>query len=126
MLAATYVKFALPHCINALYGANPRWLIETLFVCTAQTVAAFASNPQMDGRHRRHLALSLVLHSWTQDLQRHIDLYAVMVCGVFDIRGVLGQAHAKPQLPVFGAGVAQGVSGQVHGRGDTGTRERSK
>jgi hypothetical protein len=29
-------------------------------------------------------AFSLVLHTWTQDLRRHIHVHAVMACGVLD------------------------------------------
>ena len=32
-----HLVFTLPHSLNALYGAHPRWVIDTLFACTAQT-----------------------------------------------------------------------------------------
>jgi hypothetical protein len=77
-----HLVFTLPHCLNGLYGAHPRWLIDTLFGCTAQTLSEFAANPKWMGATDGTPAFSLVLHTWTQDLQRHIHVHAVMACGV--------------------------------------------
>ena len=77
-----HLVFTLPHSLNALYGAHPRWVIDTLFACTAQTLAEFAANPKWLGVAGGTPAFSLVLHTWTQDLRRHIHLHAVMACGV--------------------------------------------
>jgi len=79
-----HLVFTLPHCLNGLYGAHPRWVIDTLFTCTAQTLAEFAVNSKWMGTTGGTPAFSLVLHTWTQDLQRHIHLHAVMACGVLD------------------------------------------
>ncbi len=43
-------------------------------------------------------AFSLVLHTWTQDLQRHIHGHAVMTCGVL---GKDGQWHVPVRKPDF-------------------------
>jgi Putative transposase/Transposase zinc-binding domain len=77
-----HLVFTLPHSLNALYGTHPRWVIDTLFACTAQTLAEFATNPKWMGAAGGTPAFSLVLHTWTQDLRRHIHLHAVMACGV--------------------------------------------
>lgn len=82
-----HLVFTLPHSLNGLYGAHPRWLIDTLFACTAQTLSEFAVNPKWMGVAGGTPAFSLVLHTWTQDLQRHIHLHAVMACGVLDRDG---------------------------------------
>jgi len=79
-----HLVFTLPHCLNGLYGAHPRWVIDTLFTCTAQTLSEFAANSKWMGTTGGTPAFSLVLHTWTQDLQRHIHLHAVMACGVLD------------------------------------------
>lgn len=73
-----HLVFTLPHALNALYGAHPHWVIDTLFACSAQTLKEFAANPQWLGGTP---ALSLVLHTWTQDLQRHLHVHGVMACG---------------------------------------------
>lgn len=77
-----HLVFTLPHGLNALYGAHPRWVIDTLFACTAKTLSEFAANAKWMGVAGGTPAFSLVLHTWTQDLQRHIHLHAVMACGV--------------------------------------------
>ena len=77
-----HLVFTLPHSLNGLYGAHPRWVIDTLFSCTAQTLSEFAANATWMGCSGGTPAFSLVLHTWTQDLRRHLHLHAVMACGV--------------------------------------------
>lgn len=73
-----HLVFTLPHALNALYGVHPHWVIDTLFACTAQTLKEFAADSQWLGGTP---ALTLVLHTWTQDLQRHLHVHGVMACG---------------------------------------------
>ena len=93
-----HLVFTLPHSLNALYGAHPRWVIDTLFACTAQTLAEFAANPKWMGTIGGTPAFSLVLHTWTQDLQRHLHLHAVMACGVLDQAGQWALPTRKPDF----------------------------
>ena len=93
-----HLVFTLPHGLNGLYGAHPRWVIDTLFACTAQTLIEFAANPAWMGCAGGIPAFSLVLHTWTQDLRRHLHLHAVMACGVL---GRDGQWHAPVRKPDF-------------------------
>ena len=93
-----HLVFTLPHSLNALYGAHPRWVIDTLFTCTAQTLSECAANPKWMGVDGGAPAFSLVLHTWTQDLQRHIHVHAVMACGVLD---KAGQWHTPVRKPDF-------------------------
>ena len=51
-----HLVFTLPHSLNGLYGAHPRWVIDTLFTCTAQTLSEFAANPKWMGNKRFKLA----------------------------------------------------------------------
>lgn len=94
----THLVFTLPHSLNALYGAHPRWVIDNLFACTAQTLTEFAANPKWMGATGGTPAFSLVLHTWTQDLQRHIHLHAVMACGVLDRSGQWATPSRKPDF----------------------------
>jgi hypothetical protein len=94
-----HLVFTLPHSLNALYGAHPRWVIDTLFAATGQTLNEFAANPQwISGAGGATPAFTLVLHTWTQDLRRHIHLHAVMACGALDREG---QWHAPTRKPDF-------------------------
>lgn len=93
-----HLVFTLPHGLNGLYGAHPRWVIDTLFGCTAQTLGEFAANPKWMGVACGTPAFSLVLHTWTQDLRLHVHLHAVMACGVL---GKDGQWHNPARKPDF-------------------------
>jgi EAL domain-containing protein (putative c-di-GMP-specific phosphodiesterase class I) len=50
------------------------------------------------GRAHGTPAFSLVLHTWTQDLQRHIHVHAVMACGVLDKEGQWATPTRKPNF----------------------------
>jgi non-ribosomal peptide synthetase component F len=93
-----HLVFTLPHSLNALYGAHPRWVIDTLFASAAQTLSEFAANPRWMGTEKGTPAFSLVLHTWTQDLRRHLHVHAVMACGVL---GAGGQWHTPTRKPDF-------------------------
>lgn len=93
-----HLVFTLPHCLNALYGAHPRWVIDTLFTCTAQTLAEFSANSKWMGTTGGTPAFSLVLHTWSQDLRCHLHLHAVMACGVLDKAGPWATPTRKPDF----------------------------
>lgn len=44
-----HLVFTLPHDLNSLYRAAPKWLIETLFACVAATLKDFAANARWMG-----------------------------------------------------------------------------
>jgi len=91
-----HLVFTLPHSLNDLYGAHPRWVIDTLFACAAQSLSEFAANPKWMGAEGGTPAFSLVLHTWGQELQRHIHVHAVMACGVLDKTGQWATPVHKP------------------------------
>ena len=64
-----HLVFTLPHALNPLAQAHPRWVYRTIMQCTAATLSEFAANPQWLGATG---AFTLVLHTWTQDLHLHI------------------------------------------------------
>ncbi len=90
-----HLVFTLPHALGPLYGAHPHWVIDTLFACAAQTLHAFAANPQWLGGTP---AFSLVLHTWTQDLRRHLHVHGVMACGALDANGQWQVPRRSPQF----------------------------
>jgi Putative transposase/Transposase zinc-binding domain len=73
-----HLVFTLPHEINALAAVHARWVYDTLMQCTAATLTEFAANPRWLGGTG---AFTLVLHTWTQDLRRHLHVHALMACG---------------------------------------------
>lgn len=74
----SHLVFTLPHELNALAALHPRWVYDTLMQCTAATLSEFAANPRWLGGTG---AFTLVLHTWTQDLRRHLHVHALMACG---------------------------------------------
>ena len=73
-----HLVFTLPHEVNALAAVHARWVYDTLMQCTAATLSEFAANPRWLGGTG---AFTLVLHTWTQDLRRHLHVHALMACG---------------------------------------------
>lgn len=73
-----HLVFTLPHDLNGLIAAAPRTLYESLFGAVSATLTEFAANP-------RHLggvpSFSLVLHTWKQDLGRHVHVHALVAGG---------------------------------------------
>jgi hypothetical protein len=71
--------FTLPHELNDLLAANPRVLYNLLFHSVAQTLQAFAANPQygLGGQ----LGFTAVLHTWDQKLLYHVHLHCVIAGG---------------------------------------------
>lgn len=81
-----HLVFTLPHELNALAGVHARWVYNMLMQSTAATLNEFAANPRWLGGVS---AFTLVLHTWTQDLRRHLHVHAVIACGAlkFDADG---------------------------------------
>ncbi len=68
-------EHGLPHDLKGLIGAVPRRLYENFFAAASATLTEFAGS-------LRHLggmpAFSLVLHTWKQDLGRHVHVDALV------------------------------------------------
>ena len=79
-----HLVFTLPHALNGLAQRHARWVYRTLMQCAAATLTEFAANPRWLGTMG---AFTLVLHTWTQDLRRHIHVHALMACGGLDTQG---------------------------------------
>lgn len=73
-----HLVFTLPHALNGLVATAPRAVYELLFQAAAATLTEFAHSP-------RHLggtpAFSLLLHTWKQDLGRHVHVHALVAGG---------------------------------------------
>ena len=80
-----HLVFTLPHELNALASVQARWVYDTLLQCAAATLTEFAANPRWLGGTG---AFTLVLHTWTQDLRRHIHVHALMACGALQLARV--------------------------------------
>ena len=77
-----HLVFTLPHELNALAAVHARWVYDTLMQCVAATLTEFAANDRWLGGIG---AFTLVLHTWTQDLRRHLHVHALMACGALHL-----------------------------------------
>lgn len=86
-----HVVFTLPH---ALCGVGPdRALHARLFACAAETLLDFARNPKWLGAEP---AITLVLHTWDQQLRRHDHVHGLVSGG-----GLTPQGHWVAAKPHF-------------------------
>jgi hypothetical protein len=71
--------FTLPHELNPLLAANQATLYTLLFRGVAQTLGAFAADPEqgLGGQ----LGFTAVLHTWDQKLLYHVHLHCVIAGG---------------------------------------------
>jgi len=79
-----HLVFTLPHDLNGLIGQCPQALYEMLFGAVSATLTEFAANPRWLGGTP---GFSLVLHTWKQDLGRHVHMHALMAGGALGIDG---------------------------------------
>ena len=79
-----HLVFTLPHDLNGLIGQCPRALYEMLFAAVSATLTEFAANPRWLGGTA---AFTLVLHTWKQDLGRHVHVHALVPAGALTADG---------------------------------------
>jgi hypothetical protein len=79
-----HLVFTLPHALNGLAANHDRWVYDTLMQTVAETLNEFAANPRWLGAEP---AFTAVLHTWTQDLRRHVHLHVLIACGGLDEEG---------------------------------------
>jgi len=79
-----HLVFTLPHDLNGLIGQYPRALYEMLLGAVSATLTEFAANPRWLGGTP---GFTLVLHTWKQDLGRHVHAHALMAGGALAMNG---------------------------------------
>ena len=79
-----HLVFTLPHALNGLIATRARRLYETLFAAAAGTLTEFAADPRHLGGEA---AFTLVLHTWKQDLARHVHVHALVAGGALAADG---------------------------------------
>lgn len=73
-----HLVFTLPHALNGLIAIRARMIYETLFAAASATLTTFAADPRHLGGEA---AFTLVLHTWKQDLGRHVHVHALVAGG---------------------------------------------
>lgn len=92
-----HLVFTLPHDLNGLIGQRPRVLYEILFAAVSATLSEFAANPRWLGGTP---AFTLVLHTWQQDLGRHVHVHALVAGGALTAAGEWATAKRGFLFPV--------------------------
>ncbi|MDI6746194.1 MAG: IS91 family transposase [Rhodocyclaceae bacterium] len=92
-----HLVFTLPHALHGLIAQQPRRLYETLFAAAAGTLTEFAASPRHLGGE---MAFSLVLHTWKQDLGRHVHVHALVAGGALTADGVWVRSKRGFLFPV--------------------------
>ena len=117
-----HLVFTLPHDLNGLIGRYPRMLYETLFAAASGTLDEFAANPRWLGGTP---AFTLVLHTWKQDLGRHVHVHALVAGGALTATGEWVSATRGFLFPVEalskvfrGKFIAALTAGRVNGKSD--------
>jgi hypothetical protein len=80
----THLVFTLPHAINDLTGRHFRLITDLLFRAASATLIIFGADPKWLGGQ---LAFSLVLHTWSQNLMRHLHVHALVASGALTQQG---------------------------------------
>ena len=73
-----HLVFTLPHTLNGWAQLHPKIIYALLFKAAWATLKAFGDNPkQLHGQ----LGMSAVLHTWSQNLGRHMHLHCLVPGG---------------------------------------------
>ena len=80
-----HLGFTLPHVLNGLIAWHARTLYELLFAAVSNTLSEFAAKPRWLGGEP---AFTLVLHTWKQDMGRHIHVHALVAGGALTADGL--------------------------------------
>lgn len=76
-----HLVFTLPHDLNGWVHLHPEVIYRLLFEATWGTLKAFGRDPKRLGGE---LGMSAVLHTWGQNLTRHVHLHCLVPGGVLD------------------------------------------
>jgi hypothetical protein len=79
-----HLVFTIPHALNGLAASDLRIVTDILFAAASDTLIAFGANARWLGGE---LAFSLVLHTWSQNLQRHLHVHALLAGGALSDDG---------------------------------------
>lgn len=73
-----HVVFTLPHDLDPLARAQPDLVYKLLFRAASRTLLEFGRNPRWLGGE---LGITMVLHTWGQNLGQHVHVHCVVTDG---------------------------------------------
>jgi hypothetical protein len=80
-VAYHHVVFTLPHALNGWVELHPRVIYRLLFHTVWETLNRFGQDPRHLGGQ---LGMTAVLHTWGQNLSRHVHLHCLLPAGALD------------------------------------------
>lgn len=92
-----HLVFTLPHEINGWVQLHPELIYRLLFEATWHTLKAFGRDPKRLGGE---LGMSAVLHTWGQNLTRHVHLHCLVAGGALDEQGRWRATRGNYLFPV--------------------------
>ncbi len=99
VLPVTYhhLVFTLPHALNPWVEVHDRPLYAMLFETVWATLCAFGADPKRLGGQ---MGMTAVLHTWGQNLSRHVHLHCLVPGGAYSSAGVWCPAPSTYLFPV--------------------------
>jgi hypothetical protein len=98
VLPVTYyhLVFTLPHALNGWVQLHPKQIYALLFKAVWATLKAFGADPKRLGGQ---LGVTAVLHTWGQQLWRHVHLHCLIPGGALDELGQWQAARGNYLFP---------------------------
>jgi len=99
LLPVTYyhVVFTLPHTLNGWVALHPDVIYRRLFDSVWATLKAFGQDPKRLGGE---LGMTAALHTWGQNLSRHVHLHCLVPGGALGTEGTWRPAKSNYLFPV--------------------------
>jgi putative transposase/transposase-like zinc-binding protein len=79
-----HLVFTLPHAINPLAQGNPKVIYHLLFQAASNTLQSFGRDPKWLGGE---IGITMVLHTWGQNLSQHLHVHCVVSGGALAPEG---------------------------------------
>jgi len=92
-----HLVFTLPHTLNGWVQLHPKLLYRLLFQAAWATLKAFGQDPKRLGGE---LGMSAVLHTWGQNLGRHVHLHCLVPGGALGSEGQWKATKGNYLFPV--------------------------
>jgi len=92
-----HLVFTLPHALNPWVEVHARRLYGLLFETVWATLRAFGADPKRLGGQ---IGMTAVLHTWGQNLGRHVHLHCLVPGGALSDDGVWRPAKSPYLFPV--------------------------
>ena len=92
-----HIVFTLPSELNGWVSLHPEILYKLLFACAWGALSGFGADPK---RLNGQLGMIAVLHTWGENMSRHVHLHCLVPGGVLDANKQWATARGTYLFPV--------------------------